>query len=41
MMAYIAVVWAGNYMWAMAILAGVLTFLVNNFVKRLLLGIHI
>lgn len=40
-MASVAVIWAGDYMWAMAILAGVLSFLVNNFVKNLLLGMPI
>jgi len=41
MMASIAVIWAGDYIWAMAILAGVLTFLVNSFVKGLLLGMPV
>jgi len=41
MMASIAVIWAGDYMWAMAIMAGVLTFLVNTFVKGLLLGMPV
>lgn len=38
MMASIAVIWAGDYMWAMAILAGVLSFLYNDFFRGLLLG---
>jgi len=38
MMASIATIWAGDYMWAMAILAGVLSFLYNNFLRNLILG---
>lgn len=41
MMASISVIWAGDYMWAMAIAAGILSFLVNNFIKGLLLGIPV
>lgn len=37
-MGSIAVIWAGDYMWAMAMLAGVLSFLVNDFLKGLVLG---
>jgi len=37
-MASTAVLWAGDYMWAMAMMAGILSFLVNDFVKKLLLG---
>jgi len=40
-MASIAVIWAGDYMWSMAILAGVLFFLVNTFIKGLLLGMTV
>lgn len=38
MMASIAVIWAGDYMWAMAILAGVLSYLYNDFLRGLVLG---
>lgn len=37
-MTSIAVIWAGDYMWAMAMLAGVLDYMVNTFLKGLLLG---
>lgn len=37
-MASIAVIWAGDFMWAMAMLAGVLYYLINDFIKGLLLG---
>ena len=37
-MASVAVIWAGDYMWAMAICAGVLSYLLNIFIKGLILG---
>lgn len=40
-MSSIAVIWAGDYMWAMAMVAGVLSYLVNDFIKGLILGIPI
>jgi len=38
MMCSIAVIWAGDYMWAMAMLSGVLSYMVNTVVKGLMLG---
>lgn len=41
MMASIAVIWAGDYVWAMAMLAGTLWFLIRDFFRGLILGIPI
>jgi len=37
-MASTAVLWAGDYIWAMAMIAGILSFLINDFIKGLLFG---